>query len=168
MRSMLPAQHPRNTSRSCLSSVQVVGAIRHKRTSGQMDGEYKQLLGKLLRLHPDYYSMWNFRKEAVLAEVSAKRARLQEKRRRQREAKKNREPAKLFSRQCSASRALPFFSLSRKECARDLAIVPTVLALYKPAKVTPFSVPLSVVLCLSPPHDVDDERHACNPARPKS
>ncbi|CAM9240482.1 unnamed protein product [Ectocarpus fasciculatus] len=48
----------------------VVGAIRHKRASGQMDAEYKQLLGKLLRLHPDYYSMWNFRKEAVLAELS--------------------------------------------------------------------------------------------------
>eukprot|EP00903_Cladosiphon_okamuranus_P016843 g15533.t1 len=48
----------------------VVGAIRHKRAKGQMDGEYKQLLGKLLRLHPDYYSMWNFRKEAVLAELS--------------------------------------------------------------------------------------------------
>eukprot|EP00752_Nemacystus_decipiens_P004087 g3740.t1 len=48
----------------------VVGAIRHKRSNGQMDGEYKQLLGKLLRLHPDYYSMWNFRKEAVLAELS--------------------------------------------------------------------------------------------------
>lgn len=48
---------------------QVVGAIRHKRATGQMDAEYKQLLGKLLRLHPDYYSMWNFRKEAVLAEV---------------------------------------------------------------------------------------------------
>lgn len=118
MRSMLPAQHPRNTSRSCLSSVQVVGAIRHKRTSRQMDGEYKQLLGKLLRLHPDYYSMWNFRKEAVLAEVSAKRARLQDKRRRQREAKRHREPAKLFSRQCSASRALPFFSLSLSQRMR--------------------------------------------------
>lgn len=49
--------------------VQVVGAIRHKRASGEMDGEYKKLLGKLLRLHPDYYSMWNFRKEAVLQEV---------------------------------------------------------------------------------------------------
>ncbi|CAM9297573.1 unnamed protein product [Ectocarpus sp. 8 AP-2014] len=47
----------------------VVGAIRHKRATGQMDAEYKQLLGKLLRLHPDYYSMWNFRKEAVLAEL---------------------------------------------------------------------------------------------------
>ena len=31
--------------------------------------EYKKLLGKLLRLHPDYYSMWNFRKEVVLQEV---------------------------------------------------------------------------------------------------
>lgn len=51
--------------------MQVVGAIRHKRAVGQMGGEYKQLLGKLLRLHPDYYSMWNFRKEAVLAEVRA-------------------------------------------------------------------------------------------------
>lgn len=34
-----------------------------------MDEEYKGLLGKLLRLHPDFYSMWNFRKEAVLQEV---------------------------------------------------------------------------------------------------
>ena len=50
--------------------MQVVGAIRHKRASGEMDGEYKKLLGKLLRLHPDYYSMWNFRKEAVLQEVT--------------------------------------------------------------------------------------------------
>lgn len=56
----------------CSLSIQVVGAIRHKRASGQMDGEYKQLLGKLLRLHPDYYSMWNFRKEAVLEEVRAR------------------------------------------------------------------------------------------------
>lgn len=50
--------------------LQVVGAIRHKRASGEMDGEYKKLLGKLLRLHPDYYSMWNFRKEVVLQEVT--------------------------------------------------------------------------------------------------
>lgn len=55
--------------------VQVVGAIRYKRANGQLDGEYKQLLGKLLRLHPDYYSMWNFRKEAVLAEVREKQGR---------------------------------------------------------------------------------------------
>lgn len=59
----------------CFWTVQVVGAIRHKRTSGQMDGEYKHLLGKLLRLHPDYYSMWNFRKEAVLAEVRERKTR---------------------------------------------------------------------------------------------
>lgn len=57
----------------CFWPVQVVGAIRHKRANGQMDGEYKHLLGKLLRLHPDYYSMWNFRKEAVLAEVRAEK-----------------------------------------------------------------------------------------------
>lgn len=60
--------------------MQVVGAIRHKRAKGQMDGEYKQLLGKLLRLHPDYYSMWNFRKEAVLAEVRARKDRAGESR----------------------------------------------------------------------------------------
>lgn len=59
----------------CWPVPQVVGAIRHKRANGQMDGEYKHLLGKLLRLHPDYYSMWNFRKEAVLAEVGAKEER---------------------------------------------------------------------------------------------
>lgn len=50
-----------------------MGAIRHKRKCGEMDGEYKKLLGKLLRLHPDYYSMWNFRKEAVLQEVGCGR-----------------------------------------------------------------------------------------------
>lgn len=47
----------------------VIGAVRHKRAAGEIDGEYKSLLGKVLRLHPDYYSMWNFRKEAVLEEV---------------------------------------------------------------------------------------------------
>lgn len=72
-----PPWHSLNQhSRLCLSSGQVVGAIRHKRANGQMDGEYKQLLGKLLRLHPDYYSMWNFRKEAVLAEVRARDTKL--------------------------------------------------------------------------------------------
>lgn len=49
--------------------MKVIGAIRHKRAAGEMDEEYKGLLGKLLRLHPDFYSMWNFRKEAVLQEI---------------------------------------------------------------------------------------------------
>lgn len=50
-------------------ALKVIGAVRHKRASGEVDGEYKSLLGKVLRLHPDYYSMWNFRREAVLHEV---------------------------------------------------------------------------------------------------
>ncbi|CAM9460706.1 unnamed protein product [Ascophyllum nodosum] len=47
----------------------VVDAIRYKRKCGHLDGEYKRLLGKLLRLHPDFYSMWNYRKEVVLQEL---------------------------------------------------------------------------------------------------
>ncbi|CAM9597079.1 unnamed protein product [Discosporangium mesarthrocarpum] len=47
----------------------VIGAVIHKRNSDQVDSELKGLVGKVLRLQPDYYSMWNYRRETILEEV---------------------------------------------------------------------------------------------------
>ncbi|CAM9358206.1 unnamed protein product [Choristocarpus tenellus] len=63
-------QEEKDAVKSKIANYQkVIGAVVHKRKVGEIDGELKVLVGKVLRLHPDYYSMWNYRREGILEQL---------------------------------------------------------------------------------------------------